>query len=106
MRKQKIFAAAVVALFLMTGTIAFGAKKSSVELGQEMFNDPKLGDSVNESSCNSCHAGGKGLENVGEKKKISKLVNNCLVGQMAGEKLDGRKAAMRSLKMYIKSLSN
>ena len=46
------------------------------------------------------------MENVGEKKKISKLVNKCLVGQMAGEKIDGRTAAMRSLKMYIKSLSN
>ena len=104
MRKRKIFAAVVATLFLMTGTSVFGAKKSSVELGQGMFNDPKLGDSANESSCNSCHASGKGLENAGENKKLTKLVNNCLVGQMAGEKLDGRKAPMRSLKMYIKSL--
>ena len=106
MRKQKIIAAAVAILFLMTGTSVFGASKSSVESGMEMFNDSKLGNSTNDSSCNSCHAGGKGLENVMEKKKISKLVNNCLVGQMAGEKIDGRKASMRSLKMYIKSLSN
>jgi len=105
MRKQKCFAAALAGLFLMTGTMAFGAKKTSVELGQQMFNDPKLGESTNESSCNSCHAGGKGLENVGEAKKLSKLVNNCLVGQMAGNKIDGRKAAMRSLKKYMKSLS-
>jgi cytochrome c peroxidase len=106
MRKQKIITAAIAVLFLVTGTSVFGASKSSVESGMEMFNDPKLGNSANESSCNSCHAGGKGLENVMEKKKLSKLVNNCLVGQMAGEKMDGRKAAMRSLKMYIKSLSN
>ena len=105
MSNQKIFAAVVATLFIMTGTSVFGAKKSSVELGQGMFNDPKLGDSANESSCNSCHAGGKGLENVGEAKKLSKLVNNCLVGQMAGNKIDGRKAAMRSLKKYMKSLS-
>ena len=106
MRKQKIFAVAVAALFFLTGTSVLGANKSSVESGMEMFNDPKLGESTNESSCNSCHAGGKGLENVGEAKKLSKLVNKCIVGQMAGEKIDGRKAAMRSLKMYIKSLSN
>ena len=106
MRKQKYFAAALAGLFLMTGTIAFGAKKTSVELGQQMFNDPKLGDSTNESSCNSCHAGGKRLENVGEAKKLTKLVNNCLVGKMTGNKLDGRLAPMRSLKMYIKSISN
>ena len=106
MRKQKIIAAVIAALFLVTGTSVFGASKSSVESGMEMFNDPKLGNSRNESSCNSCHAEGKGLENAGEKKKLAKLVNNCLVGQMAGEKMDGRKAPMRSLKMYIKSLNN
>ena len=106
MSKQKTLAAAVAVLFLMTGTSVFGASKSSVESGMEMFNDSKLGNSTNDSSCNSCHAGGKGLENAGEKKKLSKLINNCLVGQMAGEKLDGRLAAMRSLKMYIKSLNN
>ncbi len=106
MRIQKIIAAIVASLFILTGASAYGAPKTSVELGQEMFNDSELGESTNESSCNSCHAGGKGLENVGEKKKISKLVNKCLVGQMAGEKIDGRTAAMRSLKMYIKSLSN
>ena len=104
--RQKILAVALATMFLLAGTLAFGAKKSSVELGQEMFNDPKLGSSTNDSSCNSCHTGGRDLENVGEKKKLSKLVNNCLVGQMAGEKMDGRTAAMRSLKMYIKSLSN
>jgi len=104
MRKRKIFAAVVATLFLMTGTSVLGASKSSVESGMGMFNDPKLGNSTNDSSCNSCHAGGKGLENAGEKKKLTKLVNNCLVGKMEGEKMDGRLVAMRSLKMYIKSL--
>ena len=106
MKKHKIFAAAVAGLFLITGTSVFAASKSSVESGMAMFNDPKLGESTNDSSCNSCHAEGKGLENAGEAKKLSKLINNCVVGQMAGNKLDGRLAAMRSLKMYIKSLSN
>jgi len=105
MNRQKFFTAAIAALFIMTGTNVFGAGKISVESGKDMFNDSKLGNSTNESSCYSCHAGGKGLENAGEKKKFSKLVNNCLVGKMGGEKIDGRMAAMRSLKMYIKSLS-
>ena len=61
MKKHKIFAAAVAGLFLITGTSVFAASKSSVESGMAMFNDPKLGDSTNESSCNSCHSGGKGL---------------------------------------------
>ena len=104
MRKQ-IWLAAVLAVFTVTGSV-HAAGKSSAELGQELFKDPKLGGSNNESSCNSCHAGGKGLENAAANKKLSKLVNSCLIGKMAGEKIDGRSVSMRSLKMYIKSLDN
>lgn len=104
MRRKKIYAAVIAIVFMMAGTTAFGAKKISIELGEEMFNDPALSDSTNESSCSSCHAGGKGLEEVNSREKLTKLINNCLVGNMAGNKLDGRKAPMRSLKIYIKSL--
>ena len=103
--KKQILLAAAFALYLVTGS-AFAAGKSSSETGKEMFNDPKLGGSSNESSCNSCHAGGKGLENAAEKKKLSRVINKCLVGKMEGEKIDGRTVSMRSLKMYIKSLHN
>ena len=92
-------------VFILTlGANSALAGKSSAELGREMFNDPKLGGSQNESSCNSCHAAGKGLENATAKKKFTKLVNGCLVDRMAGDKIDGRTVAMRSLKMYIRSL--
>ena len=104
MRKQ-IWLAAVLVLFFAAG-IACAAGKSSEEVGQEMFNDPKLNGSANESSCNSCHAGGKGLENAAANKKFSKMINNCLVTRMEGEKLDGRTVSMKSLKMYIQSLHN
>jgi cytochrome c peroxidase len=104
MRKQ-IWLTAVLALFFATG-IACAAGKSSEEKGKEMFNDPKLGGSANESSCNSCHAGGQGLENAAANKKFTKLINNCLVGKMEGEKIDGRTVSMKSLKMYIQSLHN
>ena len=104
MRKQ-IWLAAVLAIFTVTGSV-HAAGKSSADLGQELFKDPKLGGSNNESSCNSCHAGGKGLENAAANKKLSKLVNSCLIGKMAGEKIDGRSVSMRSLKIYIKSLDN
>jgi len=104
MRKQ-IWLTAVLALCLAIGT-AHAARKTSVELGQQLFNDPNFGGSTNESSCNTCHADGKGLENAMGKKKLSKLINTCLVEKMAGEKIDGRKAPIRSIKMYIKSLHN
>lgn len=105
MKKQKIFVAVFAAFLLLTGASQVMAGKISVELGEKMFFDSKLNGSTNESSCNSCHAGGKGLENV-ESKMMTKKVNNCLVGKMVGEKLDGRKASMRSLKKYILSLQN
>ena len=100
MKKQKIFVAVFTTFLLLTGANIVMAGKISVELGEEMFND-----STNESSCNSCHVSGKGLENV-ESKMMTKKVNNCLISKMAGEKLDGRKAPMRSLKKYILSLQN
>lgn len=102
--KKQIELAAILTILLAVGT-AQAARKTSVELGQELFNDPKLGGSTNESSCNSCHTGGKGLENAAANKKLSKLINSCLVDKMAGEKIDGRTAPMRSLKMYIKTLA-
>ena len=103
--KKQIWLAAVPAILFAAG-IACAAGKSSAEMGKELFSDSKLNGSANESSCNSCHAGGKGLENAAGKKKFSKLVNNCLVGKMEGEKLDGRTVSMRSLKKYIQSLGN
>jgi cytochrome c peroxidase len=103
--KKQILLAAVLVLVLATG-IALAAGKSSSEIGKEMFNNPKLGGSSNESSCNSCHAGGKGLENAAANKKLSKVINKCLIGKMEGEKMDGRTVSMRSLKMFIQSLHN
>jgi len=104
MRKQS-WLAAVLAIFL-AGGIAYGAGKISAEMGKELFNDPNLGGSPNESSCNSCHAAGKGLEQVTTSKKLSRLINKCLVDRMEGTKMDGRIAAMRSLKKYILSLND
>ena len=104
MEKQK-WLMIILVLFIAAGT-AYGARKSSAELGQELFNDPKLSSSTNDSACSSCHAEGKGLENAAENKKLSKLINSCLVVKMGGEKLDGRTVSIRSLKMYIKTLHN
>ena len=103
MRKRIVAMAAVAALLTTSSVLAAG--KSSADIGKELFSDPKLGNSKNESSCTSCHADGKGLEKAGENKKLTKLINSCLVTQMEGEKIDGRTASMRSLKMYIKSFN-
>jgi len=100
--KKSSLAVTVIVSVLFLASMAYGGK-ITVEYGKELFNDAKLGGSTNESSCNSCHAGGKGLENANI-KKFSKAVNKCIIGHMEGSKIDGRKAEMRSLKKYIQSL--
>jgi cytochrome c peroxidase len=104
MKKQKNVATILAVMFVLAGTSAFGAKKITIEKGEQMFNDPKLSESTNESSCSSCHAGGKGLDGV-ESKGLTKLINKCLIEKMAGNKLDGRMAPMRSLKKYVQSFN-
>ena len=81
------------------------AGKSSIEIGKELFRDPGLGGSANSKNCNDCHANGKGLEKASASKKLVKKMNRCITDHLAGAKIDGRTAEMRSLKMYIKSLA-
>ncbi len=92
------------------GALLFGgqaiAGKSSLEFGEKLFGDPSLGESVNAKNCNSCHADGKGLNEAANNKRLVKLMNRCITGQLEGKKIDGRSAEMRSLKMYIKSLAS
>ena len=101
--KRVNLAMAVIIAVLFLSSMAYGGKITA-EYGKELFNDATLGGSTNESSCNNCHADGKGLENAGSNPKLSKAINNCITGHMEGQKMDGRKAEMRSLKKYVQSL--
>jgi cytochrome c553 len=89
-------------ILLLVGSAMAG--NSSVEYGKQLFNDPTLGESTTESSCNTCHADGKGLEKSGSNPKLVKVINQCITGPLKGKKIDGRTVEMRSLKMYIQSL--
>jgi cytochrome c peroxidase len=80
------------------------AKEISLEHGKKLFTSPGLGGSSNGKSCNSCHAGGAKLEKAGTNKQLSKAINRCTTGSLGGQKIDGRSAEMKSLKMYIASL--
>ena len=102
MRTGYMAAFLAVSVFLLAGSALAG--KSSVEYGKQLFNDQTLGGSTNESSCNTCHADGKGLEKAGSNPKLVKVINQCITGPLKGEKIDGRTVEMRSLKMYIQSL--
>ena len=96
--------AVIIGLTVILGTAPVIAGKSSVEYGKQLFNDPILGGSTNETSCNTCHANGKGLEKAGTNPKLVKMINQCITGPLKGTKIDGRTVEMRSMKMYIQSL--
>lgn len=100
--KKALISGLVVVMVMAAGTVVAG--KSSIEQGKMLFNDPTLGGSTNDSTCNSCHPEGKGLEKAGDNDKLASVINRCITGPLKGEKIDGRSVAMRSLKMYILSL--
>jgi cytochrome c peroxidase len=101
LKKILVLAGATV---LLSG-LPVQAGKISVESGKKLFNSPGLGGSTNGKSCNSCHPGGAKLEKAGANKELSKAINGCITGALGGKRIDGRSAEMKSLKMYIESLS-
>ncbi|MDF1576989.1 MAG: cytochrome c peroxidase [Desulfobulbales bacterium] len=104
MKKIYLLTVLLAGAILLIGGQAMAAK-SSAELGKELFNDPTLGGSPNDKTCNSCHPGGEGLEKAADNKKLVKVINQCVTGPLEGNKIDGRSVEMRSLKMYIQSLA-
>lgn len=103
MKRKSLILGIVLGGMLLAGSALAG--KSSMDYGKQLFNDQALSGSTNEQSCNSCHADGKGLENAGKNKNLSQAINKCLTGAMHGEKMDGRSAEMRSMKIYVTSLA-
>lgn len=105
MKNLFVIASLVVALVLAAG-LSIAKGRSSAEYGKQLFNDPALGGSANEKTCNSCHADGEGLVDAGANPKLAAVINKCVVGPLQGTKIDGRSVEMRSLKMYIQSLGS
>ncbi len=101
--KRMMFVLSMIMMFGIFISTAF-AGKSNLEQGKKLFNDPTLGGSTNEKSCASCHPAGDGLDQAGSNPKLTAMINQCIVGALKGEKIDGRKSEMRSLKLYIESL--
>jgi len=104
MKTQVILCTAALA-FLLTAAGNAQAGKTSLEYGKSLFSNPELGGSTNDKSCNSCHADGEKLAAAAANPKLAELINKCITGPMLGEKIDGRSAEMRSLKLYLQSLS-
>lgn len=102
--KKTILILSVVILGAIAAVNLQATQNSSATLGKKLFNDPSLGGSGNEKSCNTCHPVGKGLEHAGSNPKLASIINRCIAGPLAGQPLAVDSAEMQSLTLYIKSL--
>lgn len=98
-------------ILFLAGTVTLSASMgigggASVEKGKELFNDPGLGGSTNDSSCNSCHPDGRGLKNAGDKQNLGSMINACIQRPLKGESLAEGSIELESLKLYIQSLND
>ncbi|MEW6518209.1 MAG: hypothetical protein AB1461_02235 [Thermodesulfobacteriota bacterium] len=103
MKKTVTLLVASCALLLLA--LPVQAEEASVDLGRTLINDPGLGASKNDKSCNTCHADGKGMEKAGARADLAALINKCIKGPLQGEGISEDSVAMESLKLYIKSLA-
>lgn len=105
MKKLLFLTSTIVLSTLIAGSVQ-AAEKPSVELGEKLFNNPVLGGTGNTKSCNSCHPGGKGLEDAGSNPKLAVIINRCITGPLGGKALKDNSIEMQSVTLYIKSLKD
>lgn len=92
-------------LMVVFATAAFPAESASVDMGKRLFNDPQLSQSSNDRSCATCHANGAKLEHANRNPDLAGQVNRCIAGALGGKPLAKDSAELRSLVMYVQSLS-
>ena len=104
----------VISVAIMLAAVpAFGA--GDAVNGKRLFNDPALGGSENELTCNSCHSDGARIEHAGTKKytslmgqpagSLEDVVNICIVRPLKGKALKKDSKEMKDIVAYIKSLA-
>lgn len=110
-----ILTALSVTAIILFSTCAFA--DGDEKRGKVLFNDPKLSGSSFGVSCNTCHPGGKGLENSGvagktawgscsgEQKSLEAAINTCILTANKGKPIDLKSQEMKDLIAYIKSLT-
>lgn len=100
----------IAAVCLIVSFTPVFAGEGDPERGKKLFNDPGLGGSANQRSCNTCHPDGEGLEKVAEKLEksgasLEDAVNGCIKAPLKGNPIDKDSRDMEDIVAYIKSLS-
>ena len=91
---------------LTSPSLLFAVEGPTLEVGQILFESTELG--TVERSCSSCHAQGKGLEDVNQSDDsiIKERINRCIRNAQGGEVLDTGSQEMEALLNYIKTFRN
>ncbi len=107
---KTVLPAVTILAFAVSVALAAG----SVSKGKALFNDPKFAGATSGNSCNTCHPGGKGLEQAGNRKEfhiagktqkgLEEAVNACIEYALDGKPIDPKSDAMQGIVAYIKSL--
>lgn len=95
----------LIALTLLaSATSVFATEVPTLELGKQLFEATNLGS--NGKSCSSCHAQGKGLEEIGayDDGVLREMINFCIRDALKGEMLDPESTELGSLFLYVRSL--
>src|SRR3990172_6156033 len=103
--KTLTYAVFIIIAAVFTASLALA--DCDVEKGKALFNDAKLAGGTTGKSCNSCHPGGRGLENVGEKnewrmmgktfKRLEDVVNYDIEMALHGKPLDPKSEDMANI---------
>lgn len=98
----------IVLVAILFGALAVGnllaTEQPSAAIGEKLFGDTTLGGPKNTRSCSTCHPGGKGLEDAGSNPDLASIINRCITGPLAGNRIDEDSTEMQSLILYIRSL--
>src|SRR4030042_3641808 len=109
MQLAKITLLSVIVMGLIFSSAFAGG---NLEKGKANFNDPKAFGAPGETSCNSCHPDGKGLEKSGmEGKKewktpvavltsLEDAINVCIMMANKGKAIDPKSGEMKDLIAY------
>ena len=111
MKKRTVPAVAAIAFFLAV-SVAYAMGHAADERGKKHFNNPNFADG--KKTCNSCHPGGRGLSESGEKTKfyimgseqnsLEEAINACIVNANRGNAIAEDSEEMQDMVSYIKSL--
>jgi cytochrome c len=111
MRKRTLFLLALL-LVVFPSTVALAEHHTPEDRGKAHFKNPAF--AGGKKSCDTCHAGGSGLEGTGAKTAFSimgaeqgsleQAINVCIVKANKGNALDVNSVEMQELASYIRSL--